>query len=194
MLTGTSNLAGHLANLLEPPDAFSRARAILDAVGGPHRLRLASALELERTTPATSVEAKRIAGAFALSAEAMAAHPPTAVTRREHVVRLVPWLPTRPTEELWLITVGPGLHPIGRHLVARGGRALCSVDGVDIMKLAIVDQASGVFLLHNHPSGDRTPSPADRRFTRELRRQLGMVGIEVHDHLVVAGDRWSSCD
>ena len=45
--------------------------------------------------------------------------------------------------------------------------------------------ASAIILVHNHPSGDPTPSRADIDLTREIERALAPLEIKVHDHLVV---------
>ena len=40
-------------------------------------------------------------------------------------------------------------------------------------------------LMHNHPSGDPTPSKADIEMTREVAKAAKLLGIEVHDHLII---------
>ena len=57
----------------------------------------------------------------------------------------------------------------------------------------LVACGSGCFLLHNHPSGNPTPSAIDVRFTRDLTRRAAALDLVVHDHIVVAGLRWASC-
>ena len=41
------------------------------------------------------------------------------------------------------------------------------------------------YLVHNHPSGDVTPSKADIEMTREVQEAAAKLGIEVHDHIVI---------
>jgi DNA repair protein RadC len=55
----------------------------------------------------------------------------------------------------------------------------------EIAKRALELSASAVILVHNHPSGDPTPSRADVELTREIERALAPFEIKVHDHLVV---------
>jgi DNA repair protein RadC len=57
----------------------------------------------------------------------------------------------------------------------------------EVVKAALVENASAVILAHNHPSGVAEPSQADRMLTDALRRALATVDIVVLDHLVVAG-------
>lgn len=51
---------------------------------------------------------------------------------------------------------------------------------------ALAFNAAGVVMAHNHPSGDPTPSAADRDATQQLRRTLTPLGVQLLDHLVVA--------
>ena len=52
--------------------------------------------------------------------------------------------------------------------------------------------ASGVILVHNHPTGQPEPSREDRQVTERLARVGETVGIDITDHVIVAGDRWVS--
>ena len=55
----------------------------------------------------------------------------------------------------------------------------------EVLKRAIEANATAVILVHNHPSGDPTPSRADIDMTKEIVRALAPVGITVHDHLII---------
>ena len=55
----------------------------------------------------------------------------------------------------------------------------------EIVKRALEHSASAIILVHNHPSGDPTPSRADIEMTREITAAAKALGIAVHDHLVV---------
>ena len=45
---------------------------------------------------------------------------------------------------------------------------------------------------HNHPSGDPTPSQADIGMTKEIATACGVLGISVHDHIIIGRDGHSS--
>lgn len=55
----------------------------------------------------------------------------------------------------------------------------------EVVKRALDLNASAVIMVHNHPSGDPSPSRADIDMTRAVRDALGAVGIQLHDHVVV---------
>lgn len=60
----------------------------------------------------------------------------------------------------------------------------------EVFRAAVVEGAAGVILVHNHPSGDPTPSPEDRAVTRQLVEAGRALGIPVLDHVVVGGGRY----
>ncbi len=62
----------------------------------------------------------------------------------------------------------------------------------EIVKRALAHEASAIILVHNHPSGDATPSPADIEMTRTLIEICQPFDLTVHDHLVVARENTSS--
>jgi DNA repair protein RadC len=55
----------------------------------------------------------------------------------------------------------------------------------EVVKRALELSATAVILVHNHPSGDPSPSKADIEMTREIVRAAGALGIAVHDHIIV---------
>jgi len=58
----------------------------------------------------------------------------------------------------------------------------------EIARRALLSNATAVILFHNHPGGQATPSPEDLQLTRHLADVLGHLGIQLHDHLIVAGN------
>jgi DNA repair protein RadC len=52
--------------------------------------------------------------------------------------------------------------------------------------------AAAIIMVHNHPSGDPTPSRADIEMTREVGKVLGTLGIQLHDHVIVGRAKHSS--
>jgi DNA repair protein RadC len=59
----------------------------------------------------------------------------------------------------------------------------------EVARRALELDASAVVLLHNHPSGDPAPSPADVDATRRAADALAAVGVALHDHAVVGRER-----
>ena len=57
---------------------------------------------------------------------------------------------------------------------------------------AIAEAAAGIIVVHNHPSGDPTPSAEDQAVTRQLVAAGRLLDVPVYDHVVIAGDRFVS--
>jgi DNA repair protein RadC len=68
----------------------------------------------------------------------------------------------------------------------RGTLTQTSVYPREIVKLALAHNAASVILAHNHPSGEATPSQADRTLTKTLAEALALVDVRVLDHFIVA--------
>ena len=62
----------------------------------------------------------------------------------------------------------------------------------EVMRRALELSATALILVHNHPSGDPTPSGADMRMTRELVDIAKPLGISIHDHIIVGRDGHAS--
>ena len=73
----------------------------------------------------------------------------------------------------------------GHQLVTIGTMDTLLVHAREVCRTAIVSSAASVLLLHNHPSGDPTPSEADIKVTRDLIRAGQLLKIEVLDHIVI---------
>jgi DNA repair protein RadC len=74
---------------------------------------------------------------------------------------------------------------INRHLITLGLADATSAHPREIFRAAIQDGASGVIVVHNHPSGDPAPSSEDLRITRQLVDAGRIVDIRVLDHVIV---------
>ena len=70
----------------------------------------------------------------------------------------------------------------------RGTLSETAVYPREIMKRALQVNAGAVIIAHNHPSGVAEPSPVDIHMTKQLKRTLALVGVDVIDHVVIAGN------
>ena len=62
----------------------------------------------------------------------------------------------------------------------------------EILKPAISASAASIILVHNHPTGDPTPSREDIEFTRRFAKCGDLIGIELLDHVIIGADRFQS--
>jgi DNA repair protein RadC len=97
-----------------------------------------------------------------------------------------PRLARRPTESFWVLFLDARGHPLGYECVAEGTLTACLVHPREVFSAAIRARAAQLVLVHNHPSGDPSPSAADQRLTERMMEVGVLVGIPVVDHVVVA--------
>jgi DNA repair protein RadC len=76
--------------------------------------------------------------------------------------------------------------------VYRGSVNSSQVRVGEVFKEAIRKNASGIIVVHNHPSGDPTPSPDDVAVTRAIVQAGKLLDVDVLDHLVIGQGRWVS--
>jgi DNA repair protein RadC len=72
------------------------------------------------------------------------------------------------------------------HVVSQGTLTASLVHPREVFGPALRESAAALILVHNHPSGDPTPSPEDREITHRLVRAGNLLGVRVLDHVVVA--------
>lgn len=86
-----------------------------------------------------------------------------------------------------------GRHRVIRvHEVTLGTRTQAPVDPAEVFRRSLLDDAAAIVVFHNHPSGELEPSPDDLGLTRRLVDGGAVLGVAVHDHLIIAGGRWLS--
>jgi DNA repair protein RadC len=76
--------------------------------------------------------------------------------------------------------------------VAHGGINSANVTESEIISEALKSDAPNMIVVHNHPSGDATPSEADIQFTDTLYNEAKRFNIELMDHVIIAGDDYKS--
>jgi DNA repair protein RadC len=76
--------------------------------------------------------------------------------------------------------------------VSEGSLTLSIVHPCEVFALAVRESAAAVIFLHNHPSGDPTPSPEDQRLTDRLATVGKLLGIRVLDHVIIGDGRYVS--
>jgi DNA repair protein RadC len=89
-------------------------------------------------------------------------------------------------EQFHIVTLDTKHKPIQTHCITVGTLDASLVHPREVFRPAIRDAASAILLVHNHPSGDPTPSREDHRVTQQLTDAGHLLGIEVLDHIVVA--------
>lgn len=95
-------------------------------------------------------------------------------------------------EEVWVVMLNLANVPLSRHLICSGGLDVSVIDNRRVVKIALEQNAKGVILFHNHPSGNPTPSNADIKETERLRKALEVFDMKLTDHIVISDSRYYS--
>ena len=80
----------------------------------------------------------------------------------------------------------------GHYLISVGTMDTLLVHPREVFRVALMTSAASVVIMHNHPSGEPTPSDADIRITRDLIRAGQLLKIEVVDHVVMGNPEFRS--
>jgi DNA repair protein RadC len=103
-----------------------------------------------------------------------------------------PRLRDLPVEEFHVLALGSQSQVLRDLLITRGILNSSLVHPREVFRAAIAEAAAGIVVVHNHPSGDPTPSADDRAVTRQLVDAGRLLDVPVHDHVVVGGERYVS--
>jgi DNA repair protein RadC len=95
-------------------------------------------------------------------------------------------------EEFHLLALDSQSQVLREVLITRGLLNSSLVHPREVFRAAIAEAAAGIVVVHNHPSGDPTPSAEDRAATRQLVSAGQLLDLPVYDHVIIAGDRFVS--
>lgn len=105
---------------------------------------------------------------------------------------LGPQLADLPHEEFWIIFLNRANRVMGKECVSRGGVSGTLVDTKIIFRKALGMSASGMVLMHNHPSANPNPSEMDIRLTKKIVQAAKLLDILIWDHLIICGNDYTS--
>ena len=88
-------------------------------------------------------------------------------------------------EEFWIILLGRSSKVLSKELISKGGLSGTVADPKIIFHIALQYQASGIILIHNHPSGNLKPSQLDISLTKRLSEAGRLLDIQIFDHLII---------
>ena len=95
-------------------------------------------------------------------------------------------------EEFIVVMLDTANTMIGMAQISVGGLAASIVEPRQVFKTAILANAAAIICIHNHPSGNPEPSREDIRITRQLVEAGKLMGVPVHDHIIIAENRFVS--
>ena len=94
-------------------------------------------------------------------------------------------------EHLLVISINCACRPVAVEIVAIGALNSVVIQPREIFKHAILSNAAGIVVVHNHPSGKCTPSREDEAITRKMIRAGDLLGIWLEDHIIIGEGYYS---
>jgi len=175
--------------------ALDVAREILATYGSLGEMASREVVELARQRGVGPARAARLAAAFELTRRMRSRTPgqrATLATPAEVYAAFGPLMEDLKHEvfRVALLDAQNGL--LRDRIVSEGTLSASLVHPREVFKPAIVESAAAVILLHNHPSGDPTPSREDVRLTRQLVECARLLDLRLHDHVVIGRGRYVS--
>jgi DNA repair protein RadC len=174
-------------------DVADRLGALTE--GSLARLASLDAALLERVPGVGSATAARLLAALELGRRAATEHSDVGEYLRgpaDVFARMGPRLRDAPQEEFHALLLNSRHRVLREVFVTRGLLDSALIHPREVFRPAVSEGAAGVILVHNHPSGDPTPSAEDRAVTRQLGSAGRAVGIPVLDHVVVGRGAYTS--
>lgn len=108
------------------------------------------------------------------------------------IVELVPIIQDKRNEYLLCISVDGDRRPLSIRIVAIGSRNQATLSIPDILRSALSDGASGIIMVHNHPSGSAKHSKGDISAMESVEDAAKLVGLTFLDSIVVCGEDYST--
>lgn len=146
----------------------------IDGIGASKACSIVAGMELARRLEANYVETKRIRSGRDVYrlVEPMLRH-----EKKEHVIELI---------------LNAKCEVEAQEIISIGELSTASVHPREVFSTAIRKSAAGIIIVHNHPSGDPTPSEDDIAATHRLIEVSNIVGIKLIDHVIVGRDTYVS--
>lgn len=105
---------------------------------------------------------------------------------------LIPEMNYLKTEQLKLIILNNSNEILRIKKIAEGTSNMVTADAKNILSEVIKMQAPKIILIHNHPSGNLLPSQNDINFTKRIKQACEILGIQLLDHIIIAGNGYTS--
>lgn len=175
--------------------ALDVARSILRDAGSLRGLAVRSARELMRTHGIGPAKAAELAAAFEIGRRVEAgggARRPVVRGPADVARMMVPALRDSRQEVFHVLALDSSNAVTANIELSRGTLNASLVHPREVFKTAIDHRAAAIIVVHNHPSGNPEPSPEDLAITRQLAEAGKLLGIPVHDHIIVAESTWTS--
>ncbi len=185
-----------IAAIWQTSDGLARAHQLLKLVDGQlHQLPHLTRHQLTQLWGIGDAQAGRLQAALELGRRVLMTPPdePTRITAPGDAANLLMYeMMDLKQEHLRLILLDTRNQVLATPTIYIGSLNTSVVRVGELFKPAITHHAAALIVLHNHPSGDPSPSPEDIRVTRQLVKAGELLDLEVLDHIIIGRLKWVS--
>lgn len=171
------------------------AKRLLDEYGGLHGLVRADLSDLQRSHGLGEAKASKLKATLVLAQRISATNPndrPQIQTPEDVFALLGSEMASLDHEQLRVVLLDTKNRVLRIATVYQGSVNSAQVRIAEVFKDALRQNAPGIVVVHNHPSGDPTPSAADVSLTAEICRAGQILGVDVVDHLILGVGQFRS--
>ena len=175
--------------------AIDLARELLDQYESLQNLSSRSPSELTRVKGIGSAKAATLSSAFELVRRIQSernVNKPSFKRSADVASHYLPLMRDLRKEVFRALLLNRANRLLKEVIISEGTLDASIVHPRDVFREAMLESASGVILIHNHPSGNSNPSEEDLRITKQLVEAGRLLGIKVYDHIILAGDHYRS--
>ena len=179
----------------QAPDALTQAQQILGGFGGLRPLSRAAEQEITHIDGLGRAAAARLKAALELASRMVVESIPDKYTVRspaDVAQLLMAAMSNLEQEHFKVLMLDTRNRLLADETVYVGSLNASHIRVGEVFRSAIRRNAAAIIVVHNHPSGDPTPSPEDVKVTRQLAAAGSMMDIELLDHLVIGQRRYVS--
>lgn len=175
--------------------ALDLAQTLLREVGGLQALGEKDHQFLQKYKGIGQIRSITLAALFELSRRIQSSGTqefPTINSPEEVAAMFIPRFRGIQQERFYVLHLNSANRVVREVEISRGILNTSPVHPREVFSAAIIDRAASLILIHNHPSGNPEPSEEDRSVTTQIVESGRILGIPVHDHVIIAGNGYMS--
>ncbi len=175
--------------------AIDLARELLDQYESLQKLFSRSPSELMKVKGIGSAKAATLSAAFELVRRIQSQKSGTKVSFKrssEVFEHYLPLMRDLRKEVFKVLLLNRANRLVKEVTISEGTLEASIVHPREVFREALLEPAAGIILIHNHPSGNASPSEEDLRITKQLVEAGRLLGIKVYDHIILAGESYRS--
>jgi len=186
-LSNAELLALFIRTGMKGRNAIQVGQDLIDQHGGLAKLGRLEVNQIASTLGIGPAKASQIIAAFELGARVAKEQMITVPLNSPEKIYAVmqPQIAHLRHEVVYVLTTDSRIRLLSCQEISRGSVNQAIANIRDLLRPAILQQAHGMILIHNHPSGNPSPSDADHQITNKLREAADLFGIKLHDHLII---------